>query len=457
MEADEYGRYWKTILETMADGLMVVSTGGVIEAVNPAMEKLTGYSREELLGRSCRILGGEACGGVRGEEGGSAYCRLFDVGQVRGWRCNLVTKDGRRISVMKNATVLTDEKGAVLGGVENLADLGEMEARDRVIRSLRGRLKETDGFHGMIGTSAPMRRVYELLSSVARSDVPVVIAGESGTGKELAARAIHRIGPRAKGPFVAVNCAALNEELLESELFGHVKGAFTGADRNRTGRFEAAQGGDIFLDEIGDMPPSVQVKLLRVLEEREIERVGENRPIPIDARVIAATNRDLNDLIEKERFRRDLYYRIGVFTVRMPPLRERAGDIPLLVEHHVENLRLKTGKAITGVGRAALARLVDHSWPGNVRELVNVLSFAFVVCPEGEIEPAHLPDLEAAAPAPAPAAPPAPQRGPVDLTPERILDVLRQAGGNKAEAARRLGVSRVTLWSRLKKMDRSLQ
>jgi transcriptional regulator with PAS, ATPase and Fis domain len=294
-----------------------------------------------------------------------------------------------------------------------------------------------------------MRRVFALLESAAQSQAPVVITCESGTGKELAAQAIHDLGPRAKGPFIRVNCAALNEALLESELFGHVKGAFTGAERGRVGRFEAASGGDIFLDEIGDLPLATQVKLLRVLQEGEIERVGDHRPIKLDVRVITATNQDLARLMAAGRFREDLYYRIAAIPVPIPPLRERREDIPLLAEAFLERIRLKTGKPLTGLAKEALELLLAHDWPGNVRELINALEYAFVLCPEGLIRPEHLPARIAGGRAGhLPAAPAHLDRAEA----ERIKAALDQSGGNLTEAARLLGLSRVTLWKKLKRL-----
>ncbi len=217
-----------------------------------------------------------------------------------------------------------------------------------------------------------MLRVYKAIENAARSDAPVFILGESGTGKGLAARAIHELSDRNKAPFICVHCAALTESLLENELFGHVKGAYTGAYKSQPGRFELAQGGDIFLDEIGDLTPSTQVKLLRVLEEKVIERVGDARTIPVDVRIISATNRNLSNLLEKGSFREDFYFRINVIPIKLPPLRERTGDIVLLAEHFFHKLRLKTGKLIEGIANATMEILMNYSWPGNVRELYQV-------------------------------------------------------------------------------------
>jgi two-component system response regulator HydG len=450
MLAAEHTHYWETVIETMMDGLMVVDPEGIIIAINKGMEQITGYSRDELIGRSCSVLDCDTCVGSRAR-GEDKHCELFKEGQVRRRKCALRRKDGRPLHVLKNAAVLKDDSGNVIGGVETLTDLTEVVAKERVISQLRRELGGKDGFHGILGKSAVMRRVFDLITSAAQSEAPVVIYGESGTGKELVAAAIHRLSVRRKGPFVKVNCAALNESLLESELFGHVKGAFTGADRTRIGRFEAANGGDIFLDEIGDLPLSTQVKLLRVLQEKEIEKVGDQRPVVIDVRVIAATNKNLKRLMEEERFREDLYYRIGVIPIHLPPLRERREDIPLLVEAFMNRLRLKTQKPITQIDKKALERVVGYDWPGNVRELVNVVEYAFVLCPRGEILMEHLPAHVSgtALHGSAERRPPARERLAGDEK-RQLLAALEKADGNKSEAARVLGISRVTLWKRLK-------
>jgi transcriptional regulator with PAS, ATPase and Fis domain len=280
----------------------------------------------------------------------------------------------------------------------------------------------------------------------------VVIYGESGTGKELAAAAIHRLSARHGGPFVKVNCAALNENLLESELFGHVKGAFTGADRTRVGRFEAANSGTIFLDEIGDLPLTTQTKLLRVLQEKEFERVGDNRPIITDVRVLAATNKDLNRLMQEELFREDLYYRINVIPIYLPPLRDRLADIPLLVDTFIHRMGLKTEKAISGIAKDALDVFMHYRWPGNIRELINVIEYAFVLCPRGEISTSHLPaQLLGLHPTYAHQAM-GTKGGKAAGSRQEIIQALQATNGNKSEAARRLGISRVTLWKRIKKL-----
>jgi len=452
MLEEEYSQYWKTIVDTMADGLMVVDSEGVIISINKALETITGYSKDELVGQSCAILDCDTCFGARAE-GHDKYCALFKEGHVTRRKCTLRKKDGKPLYVHKNAAVLKDSDGRVLGGVETLTDLTEVVTKEQVISRLRRELSGEDGFHGILGRSSAMLQVFDLISSSAQSEAPVIIYGDSGTGKELVASAIHKLGPRRKAPFIKVNCAALSESLLESELFGHVKGAFTGADRTRLGRFEAANGGDIFLDEIGDLPLSTQVKLLRVLQEKEIEKVGDHRPISIDVRILAATNKDLHRLMEEGRFRQDLYYRIGVIPIILPPLWERREDIPLLVETFINRIRLKTDKPITGMSKDALDLLLRYDWPGNVRELINVIEYAFVLCHEDEIMPNHLPARVTGEQSRVTPKRRMAQSHTDDEERKRILEALESTAGNQSKAAEILGISRVTLWKRLKAFD----
>ena len=448
----EYSQYWKTVVQTMLDGLMVVDPGGIILSVNNAFERLTGYKEEELIGQPCAILECNTCFRSRAL-GGVKHCELFNKGEVRHKRCIFKRKDGSPIHILKNATVLKDRDGVVVGGVENLADCTELVDRDRVITTLRRELSIEESFEGIIGKSAVMQGVFDLIRSAADSEAPVAIYGESGTGKELAAAAIHRLGGRSDGPFVKVNCAALNESLLESELFGHVKGAFTGADRNRKGRFEAANGGDIFLDEIGDIPLTTQVKLLRVLQEKEIEKVGDHKPLSIDVRIITATNKPLKTLMEEGRFREDLYYRVGVIPIYLPPLRERREDIPLLVDAFINRIGLRSRKSIVGMEEEALERLVNYDWPGNIRELINAIEYAFVLCSGDEIKKNNFPPNITGKNGVSLAKRPKRNRRASSDQKDILLDALKKTGGNKTEAAKILGISRVTLWKRLKEHD----
>ncbi|MCB2229064.1 MAG: sigma 54-interacting transcriptional regulator [Desulfarculaceae bacterium] len=449
------GEHWATVADTLHDGLLVVDDTGSIVAVNPAGEELTGYKKEDLVGQNCRVLNCTGCK-VIGKGRGEDYCGLFRQGSVTSKRCTITNAAGQPVDVLKRASVLKDAEGRAIGAVETLTDLSELMRRDQQISQLRRTLKGADGFQGMIGQSPAMRRLYRLVETVANSAAPVLIQGQSGTGKELVARAIHKLGPRAEGPYIRVNCAALNQDLLESELFGHVKGAFTGADRDRLGRFEAAQGGDILLDEVGDLPPATQVKLLRVLEEKEIERVGDHQPIPVDVRIIAATHRDLPELIREGRFREDLFYRIEGVPILVPPLNERREDIPLLASEFLERAAAKNGKLITALSPAAMRALEGYAWPGNVRQLKHAMEYAAVLCPGGAVEPEHLPAKVLGTDAEAPAAAARPSRQGRHMCAE-LLEALKATGGNQTRAAELLGVSRVTVWNRINRCGIDLE
>ena len=443
--------YWKSVVDTIQDGVMVVNPDGVIVSVNRAFEEITGYPRGDIVGRSCTILNCTSCEIAR-EKPGCHWCVMFEKGHLKKQRCSIIRQDGRTVQVLKNASVLKDHNGGVSGAVETITDITDLVEKETQIESFRRELAAEDRFHGMIGVSDPMQRVFELIRNAAVSDAPVIIHGESGTGKEMVARAIHEAGSRRRQPYVKVNCAALNESLLESELFGHVKGAYTGAHRSREGRFEAANGGDIFLDEIGDLPLSTQVKLLRVLEEKVVERVGDNHAIAVDVRIISATNRDLPALITAGAFRDDFYYRINVIPISIPPLRERIEDIPLLARSFFNRILLKSDKKLDGISKAAMDRIVAYSWPGNARELKSAFEFAFVSCPGGMIECAHLPpqilsDGAACVDARLPVA----EQSLDEIKRQRLVDALAQAGGNRSEAARRLGLSRTSVWKQMKK------
>ena len=441
--------YWKTIVDTLQDGVMVIDPSGKIIAVNPAVADLTGYQPDELIGQSCRILDCTGCR-IIGKGPGKQWCGLFRDGNVRAKKCSITDKEHRTVNIIKNASILRDENNRIIGAVETLKDMSEIVRQQEEILSLRKSLHLDEGYHGIVGQSAAMQAMYELIESVALTEAPVLISGESGTGKELVARAIHDASARAGKPFIKVNCAALNENLLESELFGHAKGSFTGAQRARTGRFEAAHGGTIFLDEIGDIPMATQVKLLRVLEEKEIERVGEHTPVKVDVRIVSATHRNLEQLVREGAFREDLFFRINVFPLLCPALRERAEDVPGIVQHFIRENARKSGKKIIGLTPLAMEKLVQYPWPGNVRELRNTIEYAFVLCAGGGIDARHLPPkiLKAVPEEHLPAVGvPA-----VDHEKDALIDILRRAGGNQSKAARMLGVSRVTVWKRIKRL-----
>ena len=447
----ELDGYWKTVVNTIRDGVMIINPGGTIVSVNRAVEQITGYSREELIGKHCSILDDDSDGhGPRYSEflteSGSA------TEESAQHQCLVKRKDGSLIHSLKTTAILHDTEGNALGHVGTITDLTEIVEKENQLEAYRKQLIAENGYHGLIGTSPAMQKVFDIIENAAQSDAPVIIYGESGTGKELVSRAIHLLGSRNDKPFVKVNCASLTESLLESELFGHVRGAYTGAYKDRKGRFEKANMGDLFLDEIGDLPLATQVKLLRVLEEKVIERVGSSTPIDIDVRIISATNQDLPQLVEQGKFRNDFYFRINVIPIVLPPLRERAEDIPLLIDHFFRTMSLKSAKTIDGVHEQTMELMMTYQWPGNVRELKGALEYAFVTCHSGPIYPKHLPETISRKQL---KAPPAKKTGLNlhEIERQELLEALEKTGGNQSQAAKLLGISRVTVWNRMKRFN----
>ncbi|RJR50152.1 MAG: PAS domain S-box protein [Desulfobacteraceae bacterium] len=441
MKSLDFNRHWGKIIDTMHDGLMLIAPDGAIRMVNRSFEHMTGYPAEKVVGRSCTLLNCDACETTL-KEGEPWWCNLFERGEVIRRRCVVMKSDGTYLPVLKNASLIRDAGGKALGAVETLTDISELERLDQTIDHLSRQLDLDAGFHGIIGKSDIMRKVFQVIEKAAQSDAPVIIFGESGTGKELVAQAVHDLGRRREKPFVQLNCAALNEALLESELFGHVKGAFTGAYRHRIGRFEAAHEGDLFLDEIADVPFSIQVKLLRALETKQFERVGDHRPISVDVRIITATNKNLLEMIADKKFRDDLFFRINVIPIHIPPLRERVEDIPLLVNTFMERLRRRTGKPIDGLAPSVLNDFISYPWPGNVRELKSALEYAFVIAEKGAVQVEHIPSqilMSRSVSA---------ENG---SERETLIQALRSSKGNQTKAARILGVNRVTVWNRMRK------
>jgi len=438
----------ETICGTMADGLFTVDLDGTITFWNKGAERITGFAAEDVIGKNCDILEGDNCLGTDCVDG-IRSCGLFEKGHVINNECTIRTKDGRLVTLLKNARVLRDENGKIIGGVENLTDVTSLKRAEEEVRLLRRELKERYEFAGIVGGDVRMREVYNLIEDVAQSTASVLVLGESGTGKELVAQAIHFKGPRADGPFVKVNCSALSESILESELFGHVRGAFTGAIRDKIGRFELADGGTLLLDEIGDMSPGVQVKLLRALQEKIIERVGDINPIFVDVRIVAATHHDLRELISQGRFREDLYYRLKVVSISLPPLRDHRDDVRLLTEHFIKKFSQHTGKAVNKICPQALRILMSYRWPGNVRELENAIEHAFVLA-KGEVLTADLLPAEITSTTQPTDDSAEPSRQGY-MTERELKDALAKTGWNKAKAARMLGVTRTTIWRNIKK------
>lgn len=447
----ELDGYWKTVVNTIRDGIMIINPGGAIVSVNRAFEQITGYSREELIGKHCSMLDSDR------EDNAPKYSDFqTDTNglphESDQHQCLVKRKDGSLIHTLKTTAILRDSEGSALGRVGTITDLTEIVEKENQLEAYRKQLHDQDDFHGIIGTSTAMQQVFDIIDNAAWSDAPVIIYGESGTGKELVSRAIHEIGPRTDKPFVKVNCASLTESLLESELFGHVRGAYTGAYKDRMGRFEKANGGDLFLDEIGDLPMSTQIKLLRVLEEKVIERVGSSTPIRTDVRIISATNQNLPDLVEKRRFRNDFYFRINVIPIFLPPLRERSEDIPLLVESFFRILSLKSTKSIDGIHEDTMELMMNYQWPGNIRELRAALEYAFVTCHSGPIYPNHLPETITRKHHKIPA-PKTSGFNLHEIERQELIEALEKSNGNQSQAAKLLGISRVTVWNRMKRFN----
>jgi len=450
----DIGKQWRYIIDSVQDGIIIVDAKGFFVAANQTAQLITGYTEDELKGQSCRLLNCTGCK-IVGKGKGKNWCGLFSRGAIKEKKCVITNSQNRTIPIIKSAKVLFNEENEIVGAVETLKDISENINYKNELASIKRIYYIDDGFHGIVGRTSVMQNLYEHIESVASLDTPVMILGESGTGKEMVAKALHETGSRATRPFIKVNCAALSENILESELFGHVKGAYTGADNDRIGRFEAAHKGTIFLDEIGDIPLSVQVKLLRVLEEKMIQRVGANKSIHIDVRIITATNKNLEKLIGDGLFREDLFFRINVFPLTCPPLRMRKDDITLIIQLFISLHAEKTGKNILGFTPKAMRLMVAYPWPGNIRELRNSVEYAFVLARGKSIGPEHLPEkitsfkpLEKKSFAKDKHG----NRVRVGLSEkEQLLNALQKADGNQTQAGKILGVSRVTVWKRIKK------
>jgi PAS domain S-box-containing protein len=428
----------EVILESIADGVFTIDGAWHITSFNGAAERITGVPRNEAIGqRCCDVFRSSVC------ESECVLRRTMESGRpIVNKTVYIVNAEGERVPISVSTAVLRGEEGTLIGGVETFRDLSMVE-------ELRKELHEKYTFEDIIGRSPAMRRLFDMVPLVAESDSTVLLEGASGTGKELFARAIHNLSRRRDKPFVAVNCGALPDNLLESELFGYKAGAFTDARKDKPGRFVLAHGGTLFLDEIGDVSPAMQVRLLRALQERVVEPLGGVKPIPVDVRVITATNRNLTTLLRKGGFREDLYYRINVIRITLPALRDRREDIPLLVDHFVAKFSRLRSKDVSGVTEEVLAALMDYDYPGNVRELENIIEHAFVHCREGLIELEHLP--AALRPSETPLTTQTRRGGTLQaLTKVHIEDALRHHGGSRKAAAEELGINPSTLYRKAK-------
>ena len=434
----------EAILESISDGVFTVDMEWRVTSFNRAAEEITGVSRKEAIGRRCSdVFRSSMCG---------ASCALqqtLKTGKpIIGKSGYIIDSDGNRIPISISTAVLRDGNGRMIGGAETFRDLSEVEA---LRQELEGKFRVGD----LTSRSPLMQRVFEVLPAIAASPSTVLVLGETGTGKELVARTLHSLSPRNQGPFIAVNCGALPDTLLESELFGYKAGAFTGANKDKPGRFALAKGGTIFLDEIGEVSPALQVRLLRVLQERIYEPLGATRSETADVRIIVATNKDLAKQVRQGLFREDLYYRVNVVRVELPPLRRRKEDIPLLVEQFVARFNRLQQKSVQGIGPEALSLLMAHDWPGNIRELENAIERAFILCGDGQIGIAHLPGELTGHGAAAGAD--ADMRSAHDvLDTQAIHAALERNAFNRLAAARELGIHKTTLFRRMKKLGISL-
>ncbi len=429
-----------SILDNLTDGVMAHDVHRRIYYFNRAAERITGYSYSEVIGQDCHeIFPGRFCGGD------CSFCQNESLEKQKlRYSKSLKHKNGEVRNLQMSVVTTQDPSGNIMGALVIFQDYTE-------VVNLRKRLDRSLGFQGIIGNHPSMQKVFEAIRELADLNVPILIQGESGTGKEMVAKALHRLSSRSTNPIVPVNCGALPEGTLESELFGHVKGAFTGAIRDKKGRFELADTGTIFLDEIGEITPATQVKMLRTLQDKTFVPVGGEKSIKVDVRIICATNKDLKQHTQNGYFREDLYYRLAVVPINLPPLRERSSDIPLLIKHFLEKFSDTTNKSAPGITPEALDVMKSYHWPGNIRELSNAVQYALIKCHSGEIGLRHLPPELTGRISDQ-------NRKSVGRKPKLNLkivkEMLNRVDGNKAKAARMLGVSRTTLYRFLSVTDR---
>jgi PAS domain S-box-containing protein len=442
MKKGEPDRFFNVILNSIADGVFTTDNEGKITFINKAAEEITGFSSKEAIGHFCfDIFRADIC---------QTRCALKETLKTKKEITNLsvtiLNKDGKKMPISISTAVLKNDRGQIIGGVETFRDLSTIE-------ELKKELSQKYTLGDIISKNHKIHEIFNNLPDIAESDSTVLVQGASGTGKELFAKAIHNLSRRKTKPFIKVNCGALPDTLLESELFGYVKGAFTDAKKDKPGRFALAHEGTIFLDEVGDMSPALQVKLLRVLQEKEYEPLGSTNARKTDVRIIAATNKDLSRLVNEGKFRDDLFYRLNVVKIELPLLKERREDIPLLMDAFIQKFNAKMGKQVTGVSDEAMKTLMRYDYPGNVRELENIIEHAFVLCKGDRIGLDCLPkeiivnQEKISSPTM-----PLPGETPIDRAEAEVIErTLKKYDGNRIKTAKELGLDRTTLWRKIKK------
>jgi PAS domain S-box-containing protein len=433
-------RFFPLIFDSISHAIFTTDAQGTITSFNRAAEEMTGYRRDEVIGRACSaIFRSDRC-----ERSCPLKASIHTGERAHNEEATIIPKSGQSLPISVSTAALVEDGERIVGGVEMFRDL-------RLVTELRKQVEKSYVFEDIVSKSHHMKRLFETLPLIAVSQSTVLIEGESGTGKELIARAIHNLGPRREGPFVAISCAAVPDTLIESELFGYKKGAFTDAKEDKPGRFALAEGGSLLLDEIGDLSKQMQVKLLRVLQEKEYEPLGSTETVSADVRVIASTNRDLAQDVTSRKFRQDLYYRLNVVRLELPPLRTRKEDIPLLIQHFIDRFNTLQGRRITGCSERVLSALMRYPFPGNIRELENAIEHAFVICIDTTIQmddlPQHILSYLADAEQQAPAAKPLLE----DAEMHAIVSCLERNEYNRTRTAAELGISRNTLWRKIKR------
>lgn len=430
------------ILDSVADGVFTIDNDKNVTSFNKAAEKITGISREHAIGQKCfDVFHANIC------ETSCILEKTLKTGkEFIDLPVNILNSKGKKIPISISTAVLKDKMGKVIGGVETFRDLSSLE-------ELRKEISKRYTFEDIISKDHEIQKIFDVLPDIAESDSTVLIQGPSGSGKELFARAIHNLSHRKNGPYIIVNCGALPDTLLESELFGYVKGAFTDAKKDKPGRFALAEGGTLFLDEVAELSTALQVRLLRVLQQKEYEPLGATRSIKANVRIIAATNKDLLQLLARGTFREDLYYRLNVVKIELPPLSQRREDIPLLVDHFINQFSLKKGKKITGITDHVLSMLMEYEFPGDVRELENLIEHAFVLCHSSQIEIEHLPKEFAKRFQESEKSTSKSTDRLKEAEANVIVNVLKKHGGNRSKAAEELGIDKSTLWRKIKKFN----